>query len=262
MTSPRWPHWITIAAVVVLALNAATVSFAHMFELATRHGEPAWRAAQFPLSVDGMIVASSMALLNDARQGRRGGVLPWTLLIIGSVASLAANIAVAEPTMWSRIIHAWPSAALIGSYELLMRQFRADSRGVRRAHSRRTHDASYDTGASEDHETPAAGPQDDAHAHLRVVETDASEHAEVTEVSGTDRRPPRLQCEAWAWALRYRRELGRLPSGKEIAAAFGRRERWGRMVKQLGEAGGLGDDHVAAEHVGEPGLASAGAAGP
>ncbi|MBB4932861.1 Na+/melibiose symporter-like transporter [Lipingzhangella halophila] len=27
-----------------------------------------------------MIVAASMPLLSDARQGRRGGVLPWTLL--------------------------------------------------------------------------------------------------------------------------------------------------------------------------------------
>ena len=55
------------------------------------------------------------ALLSDARQGRRGGILPWSLLIIGSLASLAANIAVADPSAWSRIIHAWPSFALIGS---------------------------------------------------------------------------------------------------------------------------------------------------
>jgi integrase len=32
---------------------------------------------------------------------------------------LAANVAVADPTVWSRIIHAWPSFALIGAYELL-----------------------------------------------------------------------------------------------------------------------------------------------
>ncbi|WP_275041571.1 DUF2637 domain-containing protein [Nocardiopsis chromatogenes] len=44
-----------------------------MFELAQRHGEPEWRAELFPLSVDGMIVASSMALLADARRGSRGG---------------------------------------------------------------------------------------------------------------------------------------------------------------------------------------------
>jgi hypothetical protein len=41
-----------------------------------------------PLPVDGMIVASSMALLLDSRLGRCGGVLPRALLITGAVASL------------------------------------------------------------------------------------------------------------------------------------------------------------------------------
>jgi uncharacterized protein DUF2637 len=84
----------------------------------------AWTAALIPLSVDGMIVASSMSLLLDSRSGVRSGVLPWVLLLVGSTASLAANVAVAEPTMYGRVIAAWPSLALIGAYELLMRQIR------------------------------------------------------------------------------------------------------------------------------------------
>ena len=43
------------------------------------------------------------------------------------VASLAANVAVAEPSMTGRVIAAWPSFALIGSYELLMRRIRAEA---------------------------------------------------------------------------------------------------------------------------------------
>ena len=39
-------------------------------------------------------------------------------------ASLAANVAVAEPTVTGRVIAEWPSFALIASYELLMRQVR------------------------------------------------------------------------------------------------------------------------------------------
>jgi hypothetical protein len=50
-------------------------------------------------SVDGMIVAASTTLLADSRSGGRDGALPWTLLAVGSVASLAANVAVAEPTV-------------------------------------------------------------------------------------------------------------------------------------------------------------------
>lgn len=42
----------------------------------------------------------------------QGGALPWALLIAGSVASLAANVAVAEPPFIGRVIAAWPSLAL------------------------------------------------------------------------------------------------------------------------------------------------------
>jgi hypothetical protein len=44
-----------------------------------------------PVSVDGMIAASSKSLLLDSRHGRRSGLLPWTLLIVGSVVSLGAG---------------------------------------------------------------------------------------------------------------------------------------------------------------------------
>jgi hypothetical protein len=65
-----------------------------------------------------------MALLSDSRHGRRGGILPWALLVIASGASLAANVAVAHPMLISRVISAWPPFALIGAYEMLTRQIR------------------------------------------------------------------------------------------------------------------------------------------
>jgi hypothetical protein len=107
--------------VVLLAGIAAVVSYGHMHLLALRHGEGGLASALIPLSVDGMIVAASMSLLLDSRLGRHGGVLPWALLIIGALASLGANIVVAEPTAAGRVIAAWPSFALTASYELLMR---------------------------------------------------------------------------------------------------------------------------------------------
>ena len=65
-----------------------------------------------------MIVAASTTLLADSRSGSRGGALPWALRVVGSVASLPANVAVAEPTATGRVIAAWPSFALIAAYEL------------------------------------------------------------------------------------------------------------------------------------------------
>ena len=40
-------------------------------------------------------------------------MLPWALLVAGSAASLAANVAVAELTATGRVIAAWPSFSLI-----------------------------------------------------------------------------------------------------------------------------------------------------
>lgn len=77
MSSSRWARWVTIAAVLLLALIAAVVSYSHMYELALRHGEPEWRAALFPLSVDGMIGAPRGAV------GSSGGERP----ALGAVAA-------------------------------------------------------------------------------------------------------------------------------------------------------------------------------
>ncbi|MBB5491972.1 hypothetical protein HNR07_003109 [Nocardiopsis metallicus] len=213
MEPSRWSRAVTIAAVLMLAGIAAVVSYSHMYELALRHGEPPWRAALFPLSVDGMIVGASMTLLSDARHGRKGGLLPWALLIIGSVASLAANVAVADPTMWSRIIHAWPSFALIGAYELLMREFRTAAKNVRTAYADDEQDSS-------DGLDPSLG------SGLRLVDP-----------SGQDKAPRPLtpfQARAWAWAEEWERDQGKLPDGKKIGERFGRKERWGRLVKERG----------------------------
>ena len=60
--------------------------------------------------------------------GDRGGLLPWALLVVGSMASPTANVAVAEPAATARVIAAWPSFALIWSYELLTKQVREAGR--------------------------------------------------------------------------------------------------------------------------------------
>ena len=81
------------------------------------HTEPAWQALF-------AAVAHETRILGTVRLA---GQTPWVLLVIGSAASLSANVAVAEPSAVGRLIAAWPSAALIGSYELLMRQIRQAS---------------------------------------------------------------------------------------------------------------------------------------
>ena len=195
-----WIRWTTTGCVALLALIAGTVSYLHMHMLVELHGQPGWVAALTPLSVDGMIVAASTTLLADSRSGGRGGILPWALLVVGSVASLAANVAAAEPTATGRVIAAWPSFALIAAYELLMRQ-------VRRSAPTR--------------------PDKRQQSTVR-----ATVLAGAVPVAGRD-----LQRQAWQWAQANCAGDGSLPSGRVIARQFGRHERWGRLVKRSGCSG-------------------------
>jgi hypothetical protein len=215
----RWIRRTTIGCVGMLALIAGTVSYLHMHLLVELHGQPGWVAALTPLSVDGMIVGASTTLLAESRCGTRGGYLPWILLVTGSVASLAANVAFAEPTATGRVIAAWPSFALIASYELLMRQVRRAAQSV----------------------PPGARPGRPSGGSGSAAARDIGSTA--TRKGAPDRRNPvgpAVQREAWLWAQSKRAEDGSFPSGRDIGIRYGRHERWGRMVKRSGMAGELG----------------------
>jgi hypothetical protein len=112
---------ITNVAVLAVAAVAAIASYEHMRALAELAGE-GWRSWLLPVSVDGLAVAASMTMLVRRRAGARAGVLPWVALLLGLSASLAANVAAADPTVVGRLVAAWPPVGLLLSYELLLQQ--------------------------------------------------------------------------------------------------------------------------------------------
>jgi hypothetical protein len=121
---PMWVQRVTTAAVLSVALVAAIASYEHMRALAELAGE-GWRSWLLPISVDGLAVAASMTMLVRRRAGLSAGALAWVALLLGLGASLAANVAAAEPTVQGRLVAAWPPVGLLLSYELLMQQIRA-----------------------------------------------------------------------------------------------------------------------------------------
>jgi Protein of unknown function (DUF2637) len=112
-------HGITTLAVLAVALVAAIASYDHQRALAEMAGED-WRAWLLPVSVDGLVVAASMSMLVRRRAGMPVGALAWTSLLAGVGASLAANVAAADPTMVGRVVAAWPPLALLLAWELLL----------------------------------------------------------------------------------------------------------------------------------------------
>jgi len=114
-------RWSTAGAVVGVAAVAAVASYEHAYALVRAHGEVGWTGRLVPLTVDGLIYASSMVMLDSARRKVPVPALARWLLGLGIAATLAANVAhgLGHGPIGAAVA-AWPAVALVGSYELLM----------------------------------------------------------------------------------------------------------------------------------------------
>ena len=90
-------RWSTALAVLGVAAIAAVVSYEHASALVRAHGESGWTGRLIPLTVDGLIYASSMVMLDSARRGVRVPRLARWLLGLGILATLAAT----SPIAWA-----------------------------------------------------------------------------------------------------------------------------------------------------------------
>ncbi|MFD9071712.1 DUF2637 domain-containing protein [Streptomyces lasiicapitis] len=102
-------------AVLIQAVIAGALSFAHLHDLAAAAGQSGWKAWAYPVSVDLLLVAAWRRL-------RTGGTsLAWSWFLIALVASLGANVATAgfldleHPPAWLRFsVAGWPALAFLG----------------------------------------------------------------------------------------------------------------------------------------------------
>jgi hypothetical protein len=62
------------------------------------------------LIVDGLDLIGVLVVLADRRARRRSGLPPWSVLTLGTLASIAANVAVAPSNTIARAISGWPAA--------------------------------------------------------------------------------------------------------------------------------------------------------
>jgi hypothetical protein len=109
----------TALAVVAVAGAAAIISYQHAYELVRTHGESGATARLAPFTVDGLILAASMVMLDASRRSQRVPRLASWSLSIGIVATVGANLAhgvVHGPI--GALVSAWPAVALAGSFEL------------------------------------------------------------------------------------------------------------------------------------------------
>ncbi|SOE12341.1 Protein of unknown function [Streptomyces sp. 2323.1] len=107
-------------AVLVQAVIAGALSFAHLHDIAEAAGQHGWKAWAYPVSVDLLFVAA-WRRLRILRADERAARAAWTWFVIALAASLGANIATAglldlgAVPAWLRILVAgWPALAFLG----------------------------------------------------------------------------------------------------------------------------------------------------
>ncbi|MEV2234895.1 DUF2637 domain-containing protein [Streptomyces phaeochromogenes] len=110
------PRSIRVDAVLVQAVIAGALSFAHLHDLAEAAGQTGWKAWAYPISVDLLLVAA-WRRLRTARRDRSA----WTWFVIALIASLGANIATAGlldlkhvPAWLCIVVAGWPALAFLG----------------------------------------------------------------------------------------------------------------------------------------------------
>jgi len=113
--------WVRRVCALVVAAVAAYASYVHQREFALQGGADETSATLWPLSVDGLLLLSTVGLLKPARPAdRRARAVVWVAFLFGIGVSLAANIAAAPALAWKPVLVAgWPPVALLLSVELL-----------------------------------------------------------------------------------------------------------------------------------------------
>src|SRR5947207_16016695 len=94
-----------------------------MVLLARRHSVSGIDAHAFPICVDGLDLIGVLVLLADRRSQRPSGQLPWIVLTVGTLASIAANVAVAPNDTIARAISGWSAIALLAAAKMLAHPF-------------------------------------------------------------------------------------------------------------------------------------------
>ncbi|MGA6158837.1 DUF2637 domain-containing protein [Stenotrophomonas sp. NPDC087984] len=79
-----------VDAVLVQAVIAAALSFAHLHDLASAAGQDGWKAWAYPVSVDLLLVAAWKRLRSGASKAAG-----WCWFVVALAASLGANVATA-----------------------------------------------------------------------------------------------------------------------------------------------------------------------
>ena len=107
------------ASAAIVAGIAGYASYWHQVAVAQAAGEREELAHIMPLSVDGLLVVASIAMVDARAEGRRPSRWARLAFTVGIAASVGANVMSAHPTLLGRLVAGWPALALLLVVETL-----------------------------------------------------------------------------------------------------------------------------------------------
>lgn len=142
---PNEPHkavlGTAVGATVIIAVGAFILSFAALTDLAERSGIDPSLAWIWPIIIDGMIVAATVAIVALNGFNRRAMVYPWSLLFFGAIVSTAANsthailtvdsIVNGVPALVSALVAAMPPIVLLAITHLTVHMYQKKSEAAK-----------------------------------------------------------------------------------------------------------------------------------
>lgn len=142
---PNEPHRAVlrtaVGATVLIAVGAFVLSFAALTDLATRSGIDPKLSWIWPIIIDGMIVAATVAIVALNGFPRKAMIYPWALLFFGAIVSTAANsthailtvdsISNGVPPLVSALVAAMPPVVLLAITHLTVHMYQKKSEAAK-----------------------------------------------------------------------------------------------------------------------------------
>src|SRR5215216_74425 len=108
-----------VAVAVVIATCSYAVSATSLYALGRQAGYAPWQALAVPVVADGPAIYGMVRIVSRARRGASGAGYGWLLVIAGTAASIAGNVAHAQPGLVARGIAAAIPLAVLAMLEAL-----------------------------------------------------------------------------------------------------------------------------------------------
>ena len=108
-----------VVVAAVIALCSYAVSATSLYALGRQAGYAAWQALAVPVVADGPAIYGMVRILSRVRRGAKGAGYGWLLVICGTLASIAGNVAHAQPGLVARGIAAAIPLAVLAMLEAL-----------------------------------------------------------------------------------------------------------------------------------------------